>query len=907
MTTTVTSTSEDLLQANTVVKERWKVVRKIGGGGFGEIYEGVDLVTKESVALKLESAKQPKQVLKMEVAVLKKLQGRDHVCRFIGCGRNERYNYVVMTLQGKNLAELRRSQPRGCFSLSTTLRLGSQILKAIEAIHEVGFLHRDIKPSNFAMGRLQKDSKKVFMLDFGLARQYTTPNGEVRPPRTAAGFRGTVRYASMNAHKNKEMGRHDDLWSLFYMLVEFVAGQLPWRKIKDKEQVGNMKEKYDNTLLLKNMPNEFKTFLEHIVSLDYFDKPDYTLLHNLFEQCVRRKGIKEGDPYDWEKIYADGSLATTTTTSPPLGIKQTVGPGVQPGGPHTAGHGATEVIDENLSYNQDDADNPDEKKLKQAELIIENKLFKELDNRLREEHGDILLSRDQNGIPEIEEKHQVEQMVKEEKVAIIEKLSHESHNVQYQSSQGQDVCGSNLDVLAVQLSKLLKQEADGKTDSGQSKDNEAKKLKLDTNQLQGVVQDKNVTPKAITPGKDIPGFESLAQIEGTDEMDIKEKSDQVYERTGAKEMKLDDRLIQDGVLEKNFQTYESIRDQQLNEQKDFDEVCNIDLQQDNLMSRAAVTFAIMQTEEKTHTAADENVDENATRAAPYTVASQWAQSAFGSSSENSGDETEGEDGTDWKIRTRKSKRALNTLADEDDLKLDSCVRNSLVFQDGEKESRDYLRNSLIFLDDDLNDSVLQTPGDLGILVKESVEKRQMSVKKPNESISTVKRDYEKPSSEMKISKSSDDNKHLTLKNGSSDNKQNDNKQSTSKEDNRQIELKSSKSIEDNKLCKEEKVPSSSSIQNKGSSSRLESSPSSKKSLKKRSLSASCVERTSVTESSLGLSAYMPVPPPESDPSKLPKPPPGQAPKNAVVHARRRRYKMASTNTSPREPSSPRAQ
>lgn len=35
------------------------------------------------------------------------------------------------------------------------------------------------------------------------------------------------------------MGRHDDLWSLFYMLVEFVNGQLPWRKIKDKEQVSH--------------------------------------------------------------------------------------------------------------------------------------------------------------------------------------------------------------------------------------------------------------------------------------------------------------------------------------------------------------------------------------------------------------------------------------------------------------------------------------------------------------------------------------------------------------------------------------------------------------------------------------------------------------------------------------------
>lgn len=53
-----------------------KQLRKIGGGGFGEIYEGLDLVTKEQVALKVESARQPKQVLKMEVAVLKKLQGK---------------------------------------------------------------------------------------------------------------------------------------------------------------------------------------------------------------------------------------------------------------------------------------------------------------------------------------------------------------------------------------------------------------------------------------------------------------------------------------------------------------------------------------------------------------------------------------------------------------------------------------------------------------------------------------------------------------------------------------------------------------------------------------------------------------------------------------------------------------
>ncbi|XP_045439389.1 tau-tubulin kinase 2 isoform X3 [Pipistrellus kuhlii] len=265
----------DILSVGILVKERWKVLRKIGGGGFGEIYDALDMLTRENVALKVESAQQPKQVLKMEVAVLKKLQGKDHVCRFIGCGRNDRFNYVAMQLQGRNLADLRRSQSRGTFTISTTLRLGKQILESIESIHSVGFLHRDIKPSNFAMGRFPSTCRKCFMLDFGLARQFTNSCGDVRPPRAVAGFRGTVRYASINAHRNREMGRHDDLWSLFYMLVEFVVGQLPWRKIKDK------------------------------------------LLTSVFDNSIKTFGVFESDPFDWEKTGTDGSLTTTTTSTTP--------------------------------------------------------------------------------------------------------------------------------------------------------------------------------------------------------------------------------------------------------------------------------------------------------------------------------------------------------------------------------------------------------------------------------------------------------------------------------------------------------------------------------------------------------------------------------------------------------------
>ena len=68
------------------------------------------------------------------------------MCEFVSCGRNDRFNYVAMSLVGPNLAELRRSQPKGLFTQSTYLRLGIQIIECIRAIHDCGFLHRDVKP-----------------------------------------------------------------------------------------------------------------------------------------------------------------------------------------------------------------------------------------------------------------------------------------------------------------------------------------------------------------------------------------------------------------------------------------------------------------------------------------------------------------------------------------------------------------------------------------------------------------------------------------------------------------------------------------------------------------------------------------------------------------------------------------
>lgn len=266
------------------------------------------------VAVKVESCTSNKQVLKIEAVILKRLQDLPHTCELHGCGRTDKVNFIVMTLLGQNLSDLRKKQAKQVFTTSTVLRLAVQSIMAVQEMHNCGFLHRDIKPSNFAMG-IGDQSRKCFLIDFGLARQYTTPTGELKQPRPTAGFRGTVRYASINAHLGIELGRHDDLWSVFYMLIELATGNLPWRRIREKEEAGKAKQECNHDNLIKGLPEEFKLFMNHLQKLSYHDKPDYQYLVNLFEQAQSRLGISESDPFDWESDFILPSANTASASS----------------------------------------------------------------------------------------------------------------------------------------------------------------------------------------------------------------------------------------------------------------------------------------------------------------------------------------------------------------------------------------------------------------------------------------------------------------------------------------------------------------------------------------------------------------------------------------------------------------
>jgi len=267
---------------------------------------------KKTVAIKAEGPlmknRRKRALLAMEISVLRKMQSSEYVCRFEACGRitiqsstsSTTYDYMVMQLLGPSLSKLRRKYKK--FSLATTALLGKQMLNAIKDCHTIGgVIHRDIKPGNFCIDNSTSYNGRArcYIIDFGLCRPYISSTGEIKEARRSVGFRGTAAYASINAHDGKDLGRVDDLWSLFYVLVEFITGDLPW-KGREKEQVAIYKRQMTNSYLISNLPSPFNDMLQYLKTLKFEDEPDYDLLESMMDELFRISGKSCDVPYDWE-------------------------------------------------------------------------------------------------------------------------------------------------------------------------------------------------------------------------------------------------------------------------------------------------------------------------------------------------------------------------------------------------------------------------------------------------------------------------------------------------------------------------------------------------------------------------------------------------------------------------------
>ncbi|KRZ80608.1 putative serine/threonine-protein kinase [Trichinella papuae] len=283
------------------LKERYEVVRRIGYGTFGSVYEGKDLLRNGAgCAIKLESLKAKCMALKYETYVLSKMQGQKHILKLFDYGKQSAVRYLVMQLAGKSLSQLRKEAPGQCFGLGTSCQLTIQCIEALRDMHAAGFLHRDVKPGNFAIGNDEADRHTVYIFDFGLAKCYREKSGALKQQRQHCSFRGTLRYASPNVHQEKDQGRQDDLWSILYMLIEFRDGTLPWKSLEDKDNIGNLKLTIPPEHLLKNFPEELQQLYHQLKELTSEKDPQYEAYIEILRTIMRNNNIPLDQPFDWE-------------------------------------------------------------------------------------------------------------------------------------------------------------------------------------------------------------------------------------------------------------------------------------------------------------------------------------------------------------------------------------------------------------------------------------------------------------------------------------------------------------------------------------------------------------------------------------------------------------------------------
>lgn len=287
-----------------LVNLKYRLVRKIGSGSFGDIYLGINIQSGEEVAVKLESHKARHPQLLYESKLYKILQGGVGIPHIRWYGQEKEYNVLVMDLLGPSLEDLFNFCGRR-FTMKTVLMLADQMIGRIEYVHNKNFIHRDIKPDNFLMG-IGRHCNKVFLIDFGLAKKYRDNRTRQHIPyREDKNLTGTARYASINAHLGIEQSRRDDMESLGYVLMYFNRGCLPWQGLKaatKKQKYEKISEKKMSTpveILCKGYASEFAMYLNYCRGLRFEEAPDYMYLRQLFRILFRTLNHQYDYVFDW--------------------------------------------------------------------------------------------------------------------------------------------------------------------------------------------------------------------------------------------------------------------------------------------------------------------------------------------------------------------------------------------------------------------------------------------------------------------------------------------------------------------------------------------------------------------------------------------------------------------------------
>src|SRR5918911_1584297 len=213
-----------MLAPETILQERYRIVRQLGQGGMGAVYEAIDQRLDTVVALKetLFTDEKLRKQFEREARLLARLHHQalprvsDHFTEGDG-------QFLVMQfIPGEDLFEM-QSRRGGAFPQNEVLRWADQLCDALDYLHtqEPQIIHRDIKPQNLKL----TSRGQIILLDFGLAKGQA---GDISRINTAASIFGyTPNYAPLEQIQGLGTDSRSDLYSLGATLYHLMTGVKP--------------------------------------------------------------------------------------------------------------------------------------------------------------------------------------------------------------------------------------------------------------------------------------------------------------------------------------------------------------------------------------------------------------------------------------------------------------------------------------------------------------------------------------------------------------------------------------------------------------------------------------------------------------------------------------------------------
>jgi serine/threonine-protein kinase len=210
----------NVLAAGQTFSNRYHIIRLLGAGGMGAVYQAWDAELGISVALKVirpdvsadsTTAIALERRFKRELLLARQVSHK-HVVRIHDLGDVDGVKYITMAyLQGADLASLLRQAGR--LPVARTLHYARQIAEGLGAAHEVGVVHRDLKPANIM---IDQDDHAVIM-DFGIAESGASTG--------SGGIVGTLDYMAPEQAQAKATDHRADLYSFGMIVREMLVGK----------------------------------------------------------------------------------------------------------------------------------------------------------------------------------------------------------------------------------------------------------------------------------------------------------------------------------------------------------------------------------------------------------------------------------------------------------------------------------------------------------------------------------------------------------------------------------------------------------------------------------------------------------------------------------------------------------